>query len=124
MTHPKRPALRVGTGPRRTSKEAPCLARFESFSTAALDVVWDCSQKGAKACNEGAALFKSGQEVEPFKRGQFHPRWLLALANNRSRTLSYLGTRGETRFEKMLRPPFRVARNGESGGCLTAGHLQ
>ena len=35
-----------------------------------------------------------------------------------------VGTRGETGFEQMLRPPFRVARNRESGGCLTAGHLQ
>jgi hypothetical protein len=35
-----------------------------------------------------------------------------------------LGTSGETGFEQMLRPPFRVARNRGSGGCLAAGHLQ
>jgi hypothetical protein len=39
-----------------------------------------------------------------------------------------LGARSERRFKQrfkqMLRPPFRAARNGEGGGCLSAGHLQ
>jgi hypothetical protein len=30
----------------------------------------------------------------------------------------------ESRFKPMLRPPFRLARNVEGGGRLTAGHLQ
>jgi hypothetical protein len=35
-----------------------------------------------------------------------------------------LGASSESRFKQMLRPPFRLARNGEGGGSLTAGHLQ
>ena len=35
-----------------------------------------------------------------------------------------LGASREGRFEQMLRPPFPAARNGEGGGCLTAGSAQ
>jgi hypothetical protein len=37
---------------------------------------------------------------------------------------SELDLGAKKQIKQMLRPPFRVARNGEGGGSLTAGHLQ